>query len=52
VIYCCEMYQFFIRDFSSQLLNKNCNQVTSYAHGSSELLGIQIDAAINPGKYI
>lgn len=40
---------FFIRDFSSQLLNKNCNQVTSYAHGSSELLGIQIDAAINPG---
>lgn len=26
-------------------------QVTSYAHGSSELLGIQIDAAINPGKY-
>ncbi|KAI8011155.1 hypothetical protein LOK49_LG06G02072 [Camellia lanceoleosa] len=25
-------------------------QVTSYAHGSSELLGIQIDAAINPGN--
>lgn len=25
-------------------------QVTSYAHGSAELLGIQIDAAINPGK--
>ncbi|CAN0899073.1 Protease Do-like 2, chloroplastic [Linum grandiflorum] len=24
-------------------------EVTSYAHGSSELLGIQIDAAINPG---
>jgi len=24
-------------------------QVTSYAHGSSDLLGIQIDAAINPG---
>ncbi|KAI7991029.1 hypothetical protein LOK49_LG12G01194 [Camellia lanceoleosa] len=24
--------------------------VTSYAHGSSELLGIQIDAAINPGN--
>lgn len=27
-------------------------QVTSYAHGSSELLGIQIDAAINPGQWI
>lgn len=26
-----------------------CDQVTSYAHGSSDLLGIQIDAAINPG---
>ncbi|XP_047307811.1 protease Do-like 2, chloroplastic [Impatiens glandulifera] len=25
-------------------------EVTSYAHGSSELLGIQIDAAINPGN--
>ncbi|KAL9844519.1 Protease Do-like 2 [Arabidopsis thaliana] len=25
-------------------------QVTSYAHGSSDLLGIQIDAAINPGN--
>ncbi|KAL2236530.1 UNVERIFIED_CONTAM: Protease Do-like 2, chloroplastic [Sesamum indicum] len=25
-------------------------KVTSYAHGSSELLGIQIDAAINPGN--
>lgn len=25
------------------------HQVTSYAHGSSDLLGIQIDAAINPG---
>ncbi|KAG8663471.1 hypothetical protein MANES_01G213700v8 [Manihot esculenta] len=24
-------------------------EVTSYAHGSSDLLGIQIDAAINPG---
>ena len=24
-------------------------EVTSYAHGSSELLGIQIDAAINAG---
>lgn len=28
------------------------HQVTSYTHGSSELLGIQIDAAINPGKCI
>lgn len=27
-------------------------QVTSYAHGSSDLLGIQIDAAINPGQSI
>lgn len=45
----CWESNFFIRDFSSQLLNKNSNQVTSYAHGSSELLGIQIDAAINPG---
>ncbi|CAL9023850.1 unnamed protein product [Prunus brigantina] len=26
------------------------NIVTSYAHGSSDLLGIQIDAAINPGN--
>ena len=26
-------------------------QVTSYAHGSSDLLGIQIDAAINPGSF-
>lgn len=25
-------------------------EVTSYAHGSSDLLGIQIDAAINPGN--
>nr|XP_025692189.1 protease Do-like 2, chloroplastic [Arachis hypogaea] len=25
-------------------------EVTSYAHGSSDLLGIQIDAAINPGQ--
>ncbi|KAL8214914.1 hypothetical protein R6Q57_004363 [Mikania cordata] len=25
-------------------------EVTSYAHGSAELLGIQIDAAINPGN--
>ncbi|KAF6136573.1 hypothetical protein GIB67_016029 [Kingdonia uniflora] len=25
-------------------------EVTSYAHGTSELLGIQIDAAINPGN--
>ncbi|KAK9057270.1 hypothetical protein SSX86_022105 [Deinandra increscens subsp. villosa] len=25
-------------------------EVTSYAHGSGELLGIQIDAAINPGN--
>uniref|UniRef100_F6GUT7 Uncharacterized protein n=1 Tax=Vitis vinifera TaxID=29760 RepID=F6GUT7_VITVI len=25
-------------------------EVTSYAHGSSYLLGIQIDAAINPGN--
>ncbi|KAI8031546.1 hypothetical protein LOK49_LG01G01859 [Camellia lanceoleosa] len=25
-------------------------QVTSYAHGSFELLGIQIDTAINPGN--
>ncbi|GBG68361.1 hypothetical protein CBR_g2905 [Chara braunii] len=25
-------------------------QVTSYTHGSSELLGVQIDAAINPGN--
>lgn len=25
-------------------------EVTSYAHGSSELLGIQIDAAVNPGN--
>ncbi|KAL3827873.1 hypothetical protein ACJIZ3_016675 [Penstemon smallii] len=25
-------------------------EVTSYAHGSSQLLGIQIDAAINPGN--
>lgn len=25
-------------------------EVTSYAHGSSELLGLQIDAAINPGN--
>ncbi|GAB2262604.1 hypothetical protein Droror1_Dr00003601 [Drosera rotundifolia] len=25
-------------------------EVTSYAHGSTELLGIQIDAAINPGN--
>ncbi|KAF1880761.1 hypothetical protein Lal_00011820 [Lupinus albus] len=35
-----------------ELLNcsKNSNQVTSYAHGSSDLLGIQIDAAINPGN--
>jgi len=24
-------------------------QVTPYAHGTSDLLGIQIDAAINPG---
>ena len=24
-------------------------EVTSYAHGSAELLGIQIDAAINSG---
>ncbi|KAG5567656.1 hypothetical protein RHGRI_003004 [Rhododendron griersonianum] len=27
-------------------------EVTSYAHGSSELLGIQIDAAINPGYIL
>lgn len=25
-------------------------EVTSYAHGSSELLGVQIDAAINSGN--
>ncbi|OVA15090.1 Peptidase S1 [Macleaya cordata] len=25
-------------------------EVTSYAHGASELLGIQIDAAVNPGN--
>jgi len=25
-------------------------QVTPYAHGTSDLLGIQIDAAINPGN--
>lgn len=25
------------------------SQVTPYAHGTSDLLGIQIDAAINPG---
>ena len=25
-------------------------QVTAYAHGSSELLGVQIDAAINAGN--
>lgn len=25
-------------------------EVTSYAHGSSDLLGIQIDAAVNPGN--
>ena len=25
-------------------------EVTSYSHGATELLGIQIDAAINPGN--
>lgn len=25
-------------------------QVTSYSHGASELLGVQIDAAINSGN--
>ncbi|KAH7516220.1 hypothetical protein FEM48_Zijuj10G0112200 [Ziziphus jujuba var. spinosa] len=26
--------------------------VTSYAHGSSDLLGIEIDATINPGSFV
>ncbi|XLU81724.1 hypothetical protein S245_005144, partial [Arachis hypogaea] len=32
------------------VIEKTCNRVTSYAHGSSDLLGIQIDAAINPSN--
>lgn len=35
----------------SRFLQILYDQVTSYAHGSSDLLGIQIDAAINPGQY-
>lgn len=35
--------------FMSSFLSFLYYQVTSYAHGSSDLLGIQIDAAINPG---
>jgi hypothetical protein len=27
-------------------------QVTSYVHGASELLGVQIDAAINAGTFL
>ena len=38
-----------IRKYTMDLRN-SFHQVTSYAHGSSDLLGIQIDAAINPGQ--
>lgn len=42
----------FLTCWLSRLLpsDTSLSQVTSYAHGSSDLLGIQIDAAINPGK--
>lgn len=37
----------FSCDFASFVL---ALQITSYAHGATELLAVQIDAAINPGK--
>nr|XP_048318001.1 protease Do-like 9 [Ziziphus jujuba var. spinosa] len=44
---------FMIGD-GKQLTNAHCvehdTQVTSYAHGSSDLLGIEIDGTINPEK--
>jgi S1-C subfamily serine protease len=48
---CCGISSWWRHD----ICNKRCcfthrAQVTPYAHGTSDLLGIQIDAAINPGN--
>lgn len=41
--------QDWILIFVSQVESGFGRQVTSYVHGASELLGVQIDAAINAG---